>query len=65
MRKKETPWKLDGPYDPDKRAKALRDQFVRYRKGSGATGGGKRAKAIPVTWVLVACLVGLLIVLAM
>lgn len=64
MRKKETLWKLDRPYDPDKRAKALRDQFARYRKGSGATSGGKRGKAIPVTWVLVACLAGLLIVQA-
>lgn len=42
MAKKETPWKLENrPYDPDKRAKALRDQFARYRSRNGASGGGR------------------------
>lgn len=40
MTRKPTPWKLDRPYDPDKRAEALKRKFARFRESNGI---GRRA----------------------
>lgn len=80
MAKKETPWKLENrPYDPDKRAKALRDRFARYRARNGASGGGRllggggagkspkgnAAGSTKFVWLAVACAAVALVILSL
>ena len=63
MRGKETPWKLDRPYDPDERAADLRRRFSRYRTRTGAVGTPGRVRFLPL-WLLIAVAAGALFVLA-
>jgi len=65
MTRKETPWKLDRPYDPDARAQALKRKFARYRRRNGAgpkTGGGT-ARFMPV-WILIVAGIGVVLAIA-
>ena len=55
MNRNQTPWKLDRPYDPDKRAEALRQRFARYRKQTGTDRGS--AKGSRMFWLLLLGLV--------
>jgi hypothetical protein len=60
---KETPWKLDRPYDPDERAADLRRRFSRYRTRTGASGAPRRLRFLPL-WLLIVAAIGALIVFA-
>ncbi len=57
MRDRETPWKLDRPYDPDERAARLRRRFSLYRERNGIVSPSRAARFWPV-WLLVAAAVG-------
>jgi hypothetical protein len=53
MTRKPTPWKLDRPYDPDKRADALKRRFSAYLDRNGVRRRSTNAPIWPV-WLLVA-----------